>query len=170
MPVQFRVAYAFPPISSLCFRAQDLRAATATEAAMNTSVGRAQIGQWYLRQDKGEAFLVTGYDDSSRTVEIQNFDGDIDEIDQEAWTTLPLEFAEAPEDWTGPFDDVEVDDLGYTETEMTAADWSAPLQPLAAPREAWEGTTEETERDPEGEGVPEEGLVLDNPIANARLR
>jgi hypothetical protein len=30
------------------------------------------------------------------------------------WTTLPLEFAEPPEDWTGPLNDVEVDDLGYT--------------------------------------------------------
>jgi hypothetical protein len=136
---------------------------------MNTSVGRARIGQWYLRQDKGEAFLVTGYDDSSRTIEIQTFDGDIDEIDQEAWTTLPLEFAEPPEDWTGPLDDVEVDDLGCTETDMTAADWSAPLQPLAPAVEAWEEATDETERDPEGEGVPEEELTLDDPIASSRM-
>lgn len=137
---------------------------------MNTGVGRAQIGQWYLRQDKGEAFLVTGFDDSSRTIEIQNFDGDIDEIDQEAWTTLPLEFAEPPEDSTGPLDDVEVDDLGYSETGMTAADWSAPLQPLKVPREAWEETTDEAERDPEGEGAPEEEFVVNNPVVNARLR
>jgi len=136
---------------------------------MNT-VGRAQTGQWYLRQHKGEAFLVTGYDDRSRTIEIQTFDGDIDEIDQEVWTTLPLEFAEPPEDWTGPVDDVEVDDLGCTETAMTAADWSAPLQPLAPPCEAWEETTDETERDLEGEGVPEEEFVSDNPVASARLR
>ena len=134
------------------------------------SVGRARIGQWYLRQDKGEAFLVTGYDDSSRTIEIQNFDGDIDEIDQEAWTSLPLEFAEPPEDSTGPLDDVEVDDLGYSETEMSAADWLAPLQPLAVPPEAWQETTDETERDPEGAGVPEEEFIVDNPVVDARLR
>ena len=53
---------------------------------------------------------------------------------------------------------------------MTAADWSAPLQPLAAPREAWEETTDETERDPEGEGIPEEQFITDNPIVSARLR
>ena len=136
---------------------------------MNTGVGRARIGQWYLRQDKGEAFLVTAYDDSSRTIEIQTFDGDIDEIDQEAWTTLPLEFAEPPEDWTGPLDDVEVDDLGYTETEMTTADWSAPLQPIAPAAEAWEEPTDDTERDPEGEGMPEEELVPEDPSAMTRF-
>ena len=136
------------------------------------SVGRARIDQWYQRQDKGEAFLVTGYDDKSRTIEIQTFDGDVDEIDEEVWSTLPLEFAEPPENWTGPVDDVEVDDLGYSETDMTEADWSAPLQPLqpvVPAGEAWEDTTDETERDAEGEGVPEEELALDNPISKARL-
>lgn len=137
---------------------------------MNTGVGRARIGQWYLRQDKGEPFLVTGYDDRSRTIEIQNFDGDIDEIDQEAWTTLPLEFAAPPEDSTGPLDDVEVDDLGYSETAMSAADWSAPLEPIAVAREAWEEPTDESERDPEGEGVPEEQFIVDNPLVSVRLR
>lgn len=137
---------------------------------MNTGVGRAQIGQWYLRQDKGEEFLVTGLDESSRTIEIQTFDGDIDEIDEEAWTSLPLELGEPPEDWTGPLDDVETDDLGVTETLMTANDWSAPLQPLVTSGEAWEQTTDETENDPEGDGAPEEELVLDYPIASVRLR
>src|ERR1700690_2101129 len=64
---------------------------SAKEPDMN-KVGPARIDQWYLRQDKGEAFVVTAYDNKSRTIEIQNFDGDIDEIDKEAWRTLPLEF------------------------------------------------------------------------------
>jgi hypothetical protein len=34
--------------------------------------------------------------------------------------------SKAPEDATGPLDDVEVEDLGYSETGMTAADWPAP--------------------------------------------
>lgn len=132
-------------------------------------VGRAQIDQWYQRLDKGEVFRVTAYDEDTRTIEIQTFDGDLDEIDEEVWNTLPLELAEPPEDWTGPIDDVEIDDLGYTDTEMTAADWSAPLQPLAPAGEAWEDTTEESERDPEGNGAPAEELALDNPVARSRL-
>ena len=134
-----------------------------------SSVGRARIDQWYQRLDKGEAFLVTGYDDKSRTIEIQTFDGDLDEIDEEVWNNLPLEFAEPPENWTGPVDDVEVDDLGYTETDMAEADWAAPLQPLAPAAEAWEDATDETERDAEGESAPEEELALDNPGAKNLL-
>jgi hypothetical protein len=116
-----------------------------TEATMHASVGRATIGQWYQRRDKGETFRVTGYDDRSRTIEIQTFDGDLDEIDAETWSTLPLGLAAPPEDWTGPVDDVQVDDLGYSE--MTGADWCAPLQPFSARREDWEDTTAEEQID-----------------------
>ena len=33
----------------------------------------------------------------SRSVVIQNIDGDLDEIDEESWITLPLGWAEPPE-------------------------------------------------------------------------
>lgn len=55
----------------------------------NTSggVGYPRVGQWYSRADKGEMFQVTGRDYRAGTVEIQSFDGDVDEIDVEAWAT-----------------------------------------------------------------------------------
>lgn len=137
---------------------------------MNTGVGRARIGQWYLRWDKGEVFQVTGRDERARTLEIQTFDGDLDEVDEAAWATLPLSLAEPPEDWTGPMDDIETDDLGYSETDMTPEDWTQPLQPLRVAGESWEDTREEGERDPEGEGLPQEGFALDEPAARNRLR
>ena len=148
---------------------------------MNTGVGRARIGQWYTRWDKGEIFQVVGYDASSRTIETQTFDGDLDEVDLETWAGLPLAFAEPPEDWTGPVDDVERDDLGYSETEMSGRDWAEPLQSLRAEEEEAEEVSEETagedEGIPEEEGMPEEDesalkeeLALDNPVAAARLR
>jgi len=132
---------------------------------MNTPVGRPEIGQWYLHQDKGEMFRVTGYDEHSRTIEIQTFDGDVDEIEAEAWNAMPLERAEQPEDWTGPVDDVEVDDLGYTETDMSASDWSEPLQPFQPQEEAWQDATPEEERDPEDEGAMTEQLTGDRPVS-----
>ena len=61
-------------------------------------------------------FKLVGHDDRWRTIEIPCFDGDLDEIDDETWNALPLERSAAPEDWTGPLDDVETDDLGYSET------------------------------------------------------
>lgn len=139
---------------------------------MNTIVGPARIGQWYTRLDKGESFQVIGYDEGSRTIEIQTFDGDLDEIDREGWSALPLAFAEPPEDWTGPVDDVERDDLGYTETDMTSEDWAEPLETVHSveEKEPSQDATAEDERDPEGEGAPVEELALDNPLAARRLR
>lgn len=128
---------------------------------VSTSIGPPEIGQWYARADKGQAFLVIGRDDESRAIEIQAVDGDLDEIDAETWSTLPLERIEPPEDWTAPLDDVEIDDIGYSETDMRAADWTQPLQPLAPAREAWQEPESEEERDPLGEGAPAEPLVAD---------
>jgi hypothetical protein len=99
---------------------------------MNSGVGPARIGQWYASADKGEIFHVVGFDEDSQTIGIQTFDGDLDEIDRDAWSALPLALAAPPEDWTGPVDDVERDDLGYSETDMTGADWSEPLRQLRA--------------------------------------
>lgn len=101
-----------------------------------------EIGQWYLQRDKGEMFRVTAYDDSTHAVEIQTFDGDVDEIDEEAWNALPLERTGEPEDWTGPLDGIEIDEL-KSDTEMTAADWAEPLQPFPRQEETWQEEEEE---------------------------
>jgi hypothetical protein len=128
---------------------------------INTSVGPAEIGQWYARGEKGQDFRVVGRDAESRTIEIQTFDGELDEIDAETWGTLPLERIEAPEDWTAPLDDVETDDLGYSETDMTTGDWARPLQPIAMTAEPWEAPEAEEDRDALGEGTPVEPLSAD---------
>jgi len=94
---------------------------------MSITFAQAEIAQWYTRADKGELFRVVGRDASSRTIEIQSFDGDVDEVDSDGWATLAPEPAEAPEDWTAPMDDIERDDLGYSETEMTVKDWNERL-------------------------------------------
>lgn len=85
------------------------------------------VGNWYRHLDKGQYFTVVAIDEEDGTVEIQHFDGDLEELDLADWPALDIELAEAPEDWTGPVDDVELDDLPYTETAMSAADWAEPL-------------------------------------------
>ena len=144
---------------------------------MNTGVGRPRIGQWYTRWDKGEIFQVVGYDPNSRMIETQTFDGDVDEVDHETWIGLPLGFAEPPEDWTGPVDDVERDDLGYSETDMSGPDWSEPMRSLRAGEEEGEASQQtygEDEEIPGGLAAPEERalreeLALGNPVAAGRL-
>jgi hypothetical protein len=119
----------------------------------STSIGPPEIGQWYARGEKGQEFRVVGRDEESRAIEIQTYDGELDEIDAETWGTLPLERIEAPEDWTAPLDDVETDDLGYSETDMTTGDWARPLQPISMAAEAWQAP--EPEQDAAAEEAPE---------------
>lgn len=84
--------------------------------------------QWYRHLDKGYRFQVTDVDEEAGTVEIQHFDGDVEELDLDDWYGLEIEPIEPPEDWTGPMDDIERDDLPYTETDMLEEEWTEPLE------------------------------------------
>ncbi|MBD3620096.1 MAG: hypothetical protein HUJ28_11540 [Chromatiales bacterium] len=89
-----------------------------------------EIGQWYRRLDKRERFEVVAVDEDAGIVEAQYFDGDIEEFELTDWFLLPIEAIAEPEDWTGPMDDIEPDDLGYTETELGTSDWDASQRAL----------------------------------------
>lgn len=75
------------------------------------------IGNWYRNQETGNDFEVVALDEDAQTIEIQHFDGELEEMDLDAWYEQPIESIEAPEDWSGPFDEMEVDDLGYDKDE-----------------------------------------------------
>jgi len=105
------------------------------------------ISQWYQHLDKGQQFYVTAVDEKDGTVEIQHFDGDVEEMDLDDWYALDIEPSAPPEGWTGPVDSVVRDDLGYTETDMTPEDWTEPLEEKARPAE---GKDEEEEERREG--------------------
>jgi hypothetical protein len=92
-----------------------------------------QVGHWYAHRDKGQMFQVVAYDEDDGYVEIQDFDGDVDELDLDTWFAMPLDPIEAPEDWTGPVDEVEDDDAGGASTsEKGSRDWRAPLDEFPA--------------------------------------
>jgi uncharacterized protein DUF6763 len=130
------------------------------------------VGQWYLHRDKGAMFRVVAVDASSGGTDIQNFDGDVEEIEIDTWREMDIETAEPPEDWTGPFDDVEPDDLGYTETGMAAQDWRLSLETAGRGPEPWQDPRMIEDLD-ESAGPPEEfylDLELDqDPPAVHRL-
>ena len=73
------------------------------------------VGNWYSHRDKGALFQVVALDEDAGTVEIQEFDGGLDELDLDEWRTLLVDSAAQPEDWGGPLDDVEPDEFGYTD-------------------------------------------------------
>jgi len=71
------------------------------------SAPQPSIGDWY-RLSGGELFEVVAIDDDEGTVDIQYFDGTVEEMDREDWETQrddgALEAAQAPEDWSGSVD------------------------------------------------------------------
>jgi hypothetical protein len=85
------------------------------------------IGNWY-RQENGERFEIVAVDADDATIEIQYFDGTIEELDMDAWEEMPLEEVEPPEDWTGSVDvdEEEVDDL----KDKPEEDFDDPLEYL----------------------------------------
>jgi hypothetical protein len=75
------------------------------------------VGNWYRDVVSDRRFEVVAVDEDEGTVGLQYYDGDVEEVDIDAWYEMDLEGIEAPEDWTGPMVDVEPDDLHYTETD-----------------------------------------------------
>jgi len=61
------------------------------------------IGNWF-RRPGGTLFEVVAVDEDGGTVEIQQFDGTIGQIEIEYWPRLLLVEASAPEDWSGSVD------------------------------------------------------------------
>jgi hypothetical protein len=47
------------------------------------------VGQWYLRRDTREMLQVLDYDEESGIIGVQNFDGDLDQFDDDCWRALP---------------------------------------------------------------------------------
>jgi len=84
------------------------------------------VGNWYRHLDKGQKFEVVALDEDHGTVEIQHFDGDLEEIDIDTWYQMEIETIESPENWSGPVDSFEQEELDYTETDMDAEDWESP--------------------------------------------
>ena len=75
------------------------------------------IGQWF-RRPNGTLFEVVAIDEGAMTVEIQQFDGTIDELDIERWPRLLLTEVSAPEDWSGSVDMDPEDYTGRNDVEL----------------------------------------------------
>jgi len=90
------------------------------------TIQKPTIGGWYC-QPGGALFEVVAYDDDDGTIEIQYFDGTIEELEREDWNAQwkdgSLETGEAPEDWSGsvdgdPQETGSVADSGFMERDL----------------------------------------------------
>ena len=113
-------------------------------------------GEWYRHLDKGPSFRVIGVEKDEDLIEIQHFDGDLEEVELAEWFAMDLERAAQPEDWSGPIDDVEADDLDDTDTAMADKNWRASVDASKPAGEEWQDETPEDESDEGGESRPAE--------------
>jgi hypothetical protein len=86
------------------------------------------VGDWYRRMG-GELFEVVAIDRDDGTVEVQHFDGTLEEFDLESWVEQEFEEAQAPEDWSGSVD-VEPEDYEADREVSAGAAWTDPLTSL----------------------------------------
>ncbi|NOR37537.1 MAG: hypothetical protein GQ577_12385 [Woeseiaceae bacterium] len=87
------------------------------------------IGKWFRRPD-GTLLEVVAVDEDDGTIEIQFFDGTIDEVEIDAWRGQFLIEAAAPEDWSGSVD-MDPDDYKGTRTDEMPAGFHDPLEFLS---------------------------------------
>ncbi len=66
-------------------------------------VPEPNVGDWY-RKLSGRLVKVVAMDSETGTVEMQHFDGTVEEVDLELWSRTVVMAAAAPEDWSGSVD------------------------------------------------------------------
>lgn len=76
-----------------------------------------RLGDWY-RSINGDKFEIVALDDDAATMEVQHFDGAVEELDFDSWNEMEVVPMEPPEDWSGSLDIVR-EDYGV-DLELTA--------------------------------------------------
>jgi len=85
-----------------------------------------KIGDWY-KNTIGDAFEVIAQDDDDDTLELQYFDGTLEELDTETWESMRPEPIEPPEDWSGSMD-IAPEDTPALDIWPEAEDWMSVLE------------------------------------------
>lgn len=87
-----------------------------------------RIGDWY-KISQGDQFEIVALDDDDKTLEIQYFDGTLEEIDLDSWFEMPITPIEPPEDWSGSMD-IQREDYGVDLERNSTGLWANPLDHL----------------------------------------
>jgi hypothetical protein len=104
------------------------------------------VGSWYQDLINGRIFQVVALDEDEAQVDLQHSDGDIEELSLDEWHSMDLEAVDAPDDWTGPLDDAERNNLEFASTrsegEARGRAQSRRSASLQSPDETDEGIVE----------------------------
>jgi len=103
-------------------------------------------GQWYQNVEEDETFRVLSVDEDAELVEIEYLDGDIEELDLDAWHEMDLEKIEEPEGWAGGSESTDEDDDEEEEEEDEDDDWDEDDDEDDDDDDDWEDDEEEGDR------------------------
>ena len=88
------------------------------------------IGVWYWDLEHTERFEVVAEDKKGGLIEIQYFNGEIEELDIDTWFTMRVVSTNAPIDCSGPYE-IEKEEQNELNDEPIHPDhWSDPLAPF----------------------------------------
>lgn len=62
------------------------------------------VGSWYFDVDHSDRFEIVALDEKEGTIELQYFEGEIEEIDPDTWYGMRVVSIAPPKDWSGPFE------------------------------------------------------------------
>ena len=83
-----------------------------------TTITDPVIGRWYKDVENNLTFTVVAIEEDNDFIEVQYINGDIGEYDNDTWYNSTFDYIEAPEDWSAPYDDLEPDDLCYSDPDI----------------------------------------------------
>lgn len=84
-----------------------------------------EVGEWYVDPD-GHRLEVVALDEDDRSIEIQHFDGTVEEFDFGAWESSEFALTGPPEDYSGSLD-IEQEDV---DTNLNRSAGGKPADPL----------------------------------------
>jgi hypothetical protein len=101
-------------------------------------------GQWYENSEEEETFRVLSVDEDAELVEIEYLDGDIEELDLDAWHEMDLERIPEPEGWAAA-EEADDDEEEEEEEEDEDDDWDEDDED-DDDDDDWEDDEEESDR------------------------
>jgi hypothetical protein len=87
------------------------------------------IGVWYKSPEIQDIFEIVALDPENDCIEIQYFNGEIEEMDLSSWNELNIVEIDPPEDWSGAYE-MNKEDLENYEDIIRPEDWGGPLTHL----------------------------------------
>jgi len=101
-------------------------------------------GQWYENVEEDETFRVLSVDEDAELVEIEYLDGDIEELDLDAWHEMDLERIQEPEGWAAANEEEDEEEEEEELDEDEDDDWDDDED--EDDDDDWEEDEEETDR------------------------